>query len=145
MKAIGIIILCTLIIGCTSRPKQKEVPLPAENNTVGINDTLGLSLHPEYPVYSVQQKNITFVLANDGADFIGFGGGYGYTYEDEQGIWRDVPMQLDVFDIENALFKGNKFYYHAELFKHTPGRYRFFLTVWRYSKKYTLMSEFQLK
>lgn len=54
-------------------------------------------------------------------------------------------MQLDVFDIENALFKGNKFYYHAELFKHTPGRYRFFLTVWRYSKKYTLMSEFQLK
>lgn len=145
MKAISIIILCTLIFACTNSSKQRDVPLPAENNTIGINDTLGISLHPEYPVYSTRQKNITFVLTNNSFDTIFFGGYYSYTYEDEQGIWRDVPMELVVFDVEYGLFQGNKNYYQAQLFKHTPGRYRFFLTVRKDNKEYTLMSEFQLK
>lgn len=140
-----ILTFCTFVVGCTNKPKQKEAPQDPINNTVGINDTLGLSLHPEFPVYSTKQKQVTFVLHNNSGTDIGFGGYYSYTYEDEKGIWRDVPMQLVVFDEEIIFWQGNKYYYNAELFRHTPGRYRFFLTVRRYSKEYTLMAEFQLQ
>ena len=54
-------------------------------------------------------------------------------------------MQLVVFDVEYVLMQGDKYYYNAELFRHTPGHYRFFLTVRRYSKEYILMAEFQLQ
>ena len=145
MKTMILYLFCFFIMGCTNKPKQEETPQAPINNVVGINDTLGLSLHPEYPVYSTKQKQITFVLCNNSGTDIGFGGYYSYTYEDEKGIWRDVPMQLVVFDVEYVLMQGNKDYYNAQLFRHTPGRYRFFLTVRRYSKEYTLMAEFQLQ
>ena len=145
MKAINLCLFCLLLIGCANKPKQEKVPQTLINNTVGINDTLGLSLHPEFPIYSTKQKQVTFILHNNSGTDIGFGGYYSYTYEDEKGIWRDVPMQLVVFDEEIILWQGNKYYYNAELFRHTPGRYRFFLTVRRYSKEYTLMTEFQLQ
>lgn len=145
MKAISLCLFCLLLIGCANKSKQEKVSQTLINNTVGINDTLGLSLHPEFPIYSTKQKQVTFVLHNNSGTDIGFGGYYSYTYEDEKGIWRDVPMQLVVFDEEIILWQGNKYYYNAELFRHTPGRYRFFLTVRRYSKKYTLMTEFQLQ
>ena len=145
MKAINLCLFCLLLIGCANKSKQEKVPQTLINNTVGINDTLGLSLHPEFPIYSTKQKQVTFVLHNNSGTDIGFGGYYSYTYEDEKGIWRDVPMQLVVFDEEIILWQGNKYYYNAELFRYTPGRYRFFLTVRRYSKEYTLMTEFQLQ
>ena len=138
MKAINLCLFCLLLIGCANKPKQEKVPQTLINNTVGINDTLGLSLHSEFPIYSTKQKQVTFILHNNSGTDIGFGGYYSYTYEDEKGIWRDVPMQLVVFDEEIILWQGNKYYYNAELFRHTPGRYRFFLTVRRYSKEYTL-------
>lgn len=136
---------CTFAVSCTNKPSKEGTPQAPINNAVGINDTLGLSLHPEFPVYSTKQKQVTFVLHNNSGTDIGFGGYYNYTYEDEKGIWRDVPMQLVVFDEEIILWQGNKYYYNAELFRHTPGRYRFFLTVRRYGKEYTLMTEFQLQ
>lgn len=145
MKAINLCLFCLLLIGCANKPKQEKVPQTLINNTVGINDTLGPSLHPEFPIYSTKQKQVTFILHNNSGTDIGFGGYYSYTYEDEKGIWRDIPMQLVVFDEEIILWQGNKYYYNAELFRHTPGRYRFFLTVRRYSKEYTLMTEFQLQ
>lgn len=104
-----ILTFCTFVVGCTNKPKQKEAPQAPINNTVGINDTLGLSLHPEFPVYSTKQKQVTFVLHNNSGTDIGFGGYYSYTYEDEKGIWRDVPMQLVVFDEEIILWQGNKY------------------------------------
>ena len=145
MKAISLCLFCLLLIGCANKSKQEKVSQTLINNTVGINDTLGLSLHPEFPIYSTKQKQVTFVLHNNSGTDIGFGGYYSYTYEDEKGIWKDVPMQLVVFYEEIILWQGNKYYYNAELFRHTPGRYRFFLTVRRYSKEYTLMTEFQLQ
>lgn len=54
-------------------------------------------------------------------------------------------MQLVVFAEEIMLQQGNTYYYNADLFRHAPGRYRFFLTIRRYSRKYTLMAEFQLQ
>ena len=131
-------ICCQFLITRYSRHKDRI-------HVILVNDTLGLSLHPEFPIYSTKQKQVTFILHNNSGTDIGFGGYYSYTYEDEKGIWRDVPMQLVVFDEEIILWQGNKYYYNAELFRHTPGRYRFFLTVRRYSKEYTLMTEFQLQ
>ena len=151
MRMIFTLILCTLLVGCINKSKQNpavNAPPPGEdsiNNRIGINDTLGLSLHPECPVHSTKEKQITFVLNNNSGADISFGGAYNYTYEDEKGIWRDVPMKLVVFEEEIILFQGHTYYYNAELFKHTPGRYRFFLTIRRYSRKYTLMAEFQLQ
>lgn len=139
-----ILTFCTFVVGCTNKPKQEEAPQAPINNTVGINDTLGLSLHPEFPVYSTKQKQVTFVLHNNSDTHIGVGGSYSYTYEDEKGIWRDVPMQLVVFMEEIIVWNGNKMYINAELFRHIPGRYRFFYAVRRYNKEYTLMTEFQL-
>ena len=59
MKAECFILLCgCLILGlagcsCKKSDRQQEIlPVGAVDNTVGLNDTLGISLHPEYPVYS---------------------------------------------------------------------------------------------
>lgn len=144
MRTVLLFLLCCVMVGCSGKSKQEKVSQDAVNNTVGINDTLGISLHPECPVYSTKQKRITFILSNNSDADIGFGGYYSYTYEDEKGIWRDVPMQLVVFDVETVLLQGNKGDYCAELFRRTPGRYRFFLTIRRHGKEYTLMAEFQL-
>lgn len=144
MRTIFITILCVWMVGCTSKPKHNPI-VDTINNSIGINDTLGLSLHPEYSVCSTRQKQITFVLHNNSGTDISFGGYYSYTYENEKGIWRDVPMQLVVFDVETVLFQGNIYYYNAELFRHISGRYRFFLGIRRYGREYTLMAEFQLQ
>ncbi|EXZ19480.1 hypothetical protein M067_2158 [Bacteroides fragilis str. J-143-4] len=138
-----ILVFCTFVISCTNKSKQEASQAPI-NNTVGINDTLGLSLNPEFPVYSTEQKQVTFVLHNNSSTHISVGGSYSYTYEDEKGIWRDVPMQLIVFMEEIIVWNGSKKYINAELFQHTPGSYRFFYEVRIYSKEYTLMTEFQL-
>lgn len=145
MKTVFVTMLpCVLMVGCTSKSGQNPA-VNSINNSVGINDTLGLSLHPEYPVYSTKKKQITFILDNNSGADIGLGGYYSYTYEDEKGIWRDVPMQLIVFAEEIMLQQGSTYYYNAELFRHTPGRYRFFLTIRRNDRKHTLMAEFQLQ
>lgn len=94
------LVFCSFVVSCTNKPKQEKTQQAPINNAVGINDTLGISLHPEYTVYSTKQKQITFVLHNNSGTDISFGGYYSYTYEDEKGIWRDVPMQLVVFDVE---------------------------------------------
>lgn len=95
MKAEGFILLCGCLIlglaGCSCKKsdrQQKILPVEAVDNTVGLNDTLGISLHPESPVYSVRQKQIVFVLSNQSGMDISYGLDYRYTYEDETGIWR---------------------------------------------------------
>lgn len=111
---------------------------------IGINDTLGLSLHPEFSVYSTKQKQINFVLSNHSDANIEYGEFYQYTYNDENGVWRNVPMHLVAFDVSYILFQEEETNYNAILFKYTPGRYRFFLTIGKNGKEYTLMTEFRL-
>ena len=146
MKIAILFLSILFIVGCSSRntQKEKEVSQPPVNNMIGINDTLGLSLHPEFSVYSTKQKQINFVLSNHSDANIEYGGYYQYTYEDEDGIWRDVPMHLVVFDVSYDLFQEQEKNYNAILFKNTPGRYRFFLTIGKNGKEYTLMTEFRL-
>lgn len=94
MKTIFVTILfCVLMVGCTSKPGQNPA-VDSINNSVGINDTLGLSLHPEYPVYSTKKKQITFVLDNNSGADIDLGGYYSYTYEDEKEYGGMCPCNL---------------------------------------------------
>ena len=82
MRKMILYLLCFFIVGCTSKPsKEKNLQTPIDN-TVGVNDTLGISLRPEFPVYSTSQKRIIFKLRNNGDANIGFGGYYHYTYKD---------------------------------------------------------------
>ena len=69
------------------------LPVESVDNTVGVNDTLGISLHPEYPVYSTRQKQIIFVLSNQSGIDISYGLDYRYTYEYEAGIWREISKR----------------------------------------------------
>lgn len=144
MRKMILYLLCFFIVGCTSKSsKEKNLQTPIDN-TVGVNDTLGISLRPEFPVYSTSQKRIIFKLRNNGDANIGFGGYYHYTYKDENGTWRKVPMELVVFDEELVLFPNHEYLYDAEVFQHTPGMYRFFLSINRCGKSHTLMTEFEL-
>ena len=60
MRKMILYLLCFFIVGCTSKPsKEKNLQTPIDN-TVGVNDTLGISLRPEFPVYSTSQKRIIF-------------------------------------------------------------------------------------
>lgn len=145
MRRIILYLFCFFIIGCANKAKQKESPQTSINNTIGINDTLGLSLHSEHPVYSTQQKQVTFILHNNSNTDIGVGRGYSYTYEDKKGVWRNVPMQLVAFEEEIVVRKGDRYDVDARLFQHTPGRYRFFYTVRICGKEQTtMMTEFIL-
>lgn len=134
MKAEGFILLCGCLIlglaGCSCKKsdrQQKILPVEAVDNTVGLNDTLGISLHPESPVYSVRQKQIVFVLSNQSGMDISYGLDYRYTYEDETGIWREISKRPVVFEVEYVLQHGDKQYLYADLYRNLPGRYRFFL------------------
>ena len=61
-----------------------ESPMP--HSETGVPDTLGISLRPEYPVYSTQTSKASFVLINQSNSNIMCGEEYCITYEDEQGI-----------------------------------------------------------
>lgn len=62
MKTIFVTILfCVLMVGCTSKPGQNPA-VDSINNSVGINDTLGLSLHPEYPGLFYQEETDNFCI-----------------------------------------------------------------------------------
>ena len=132
----GCLVLISVGCSCKKSDRQQEMlPVESVDNTVGVNDTLGISLHPEYPVYSTRQKQIMD---------ISYGLGYRYTYEDETGIWREISKRPVVFEMEYVLLHGGKQYIYADLYRNLPGQYRFFFDVWRYDRNYTFMAEFGL-
>lgn len=59
---------------------------------MGVSDTLGILLQSDYPVYSTQSKRATFVLVNHSQVTLESGESYYITYEDGQGVWRDLPI-----------------------------------------------------
>lgn len=141
----GCLVLISVGCSCKKSDRQQEMlPVESVDNTVKVNDTLGISLHPEYPVYSTRQKQIVFVLSNQSGMDISYGLGYRYTYEDETGIWREISKRPVVFEVEYVLLHGDKQYIYADLYRNLPGQYRFFFDVWRYDRNYTFMAEFGL-
>lgn len=68
---------------------------PIIDERIGTTDTLGISLHPEYSVYSTDSSTASFVLLNQGNKNIMCGEHYFITYEDEMVFGeRYQPMIL---------------------------------------------------
>lgn len=111
--------------------KGPEIPVIDER--VGVNDTLGISLRPEYPVYSVEAPHVTFILYNNSRTEITCGEHYSITYEDEKGVWRELPINGMAFDLAYALSPGGSRPFIASLYPEVhpnpPGRYRFFYSI----------------
>lgn len=125
-----------------------EQPIP--NDDTGIADTLGISLHPEYSVYSTAASTASFVLLNQGDREIMCGEHYFITYEDERGVWRELPINGAAIDIGYSIFPGGYKLFTASLYpevhSNKPGRYRFFyhVTLVATRTNFTMMTEFRL-
>lgn len=103
---------------------------PIINERISITDTLGISLHPEYSVYSTEASTASFILLNQGNKNIMCGEHYFITYEDENGTWRALPINDAAIDIGYMVLPGGHHLFTANLYpevhSNKPGRYRFF-------------------
>lgn len=106
---------------------------PRTDRRIGTADTLGISLHPEYSVYSTEASTASFVLLNQGDKEIMCGEHYFVTYEDKNGTWRELPINDFAIDIGYMVFPGGHHLFTASLYPdihpNKPGRYRFFYGV----------------
>ena len=122
----------------------------APNNAIGVSDTLGILLQSDYPVFSTQSKQATFVLVNHSKVTLQSGAYYFLTYEDERGVWRDLPIHDSFIDIGYIIEPGRTRHLsgslYPEIHHNKPGRYRFFypVTFTDTGRKATLMAEFKL-
>lgn len=125
---------------------------PVENATVGVNDTQGVSLRPEYTVYPTDAEKASFILYNNSGDKVYYGGDYTITYEDTDGVWRGLPTDrivvLIAYGAENGEHKTIDASLYPQVHANLPGRYRFFLDVTlgdlRIGANVRLMTEFVL-
>lgn len=114
------------------------------NNAVGYNDTLGISLYPEFSVYSTEVDKIRFILYNNSGKRIVCGNAYYITYKDKKGVWRKLPTD-DAFEDIGFIVpdKGSRFIeasLRPDLHVNQPGKYRFYYQV----ASITLIGEFKL-
>lgn len=122
----------------------------APNNSMGVSDTLGILLQSDYPVFSTQSKQATFVLVNHSKVTLRSGAYYFLTYEDERGVWRDLPIHGSFLAIGYIIEPGRTRHLsgslYPEIHHNKPGRYRFFypVTFTDTGRKATLMAEFKL-
>lgn len=123
---------------------------PRPNGRIGITDTLGISLRPEYSVYSTTSPTASFVLLNQSDQEIMCGEHYFITFEDENGTWRELPINGAAVDIGYGILPGGHMLFMAHLYPdvhpNKPGRYRFFygVTLMPTRTNFTMMTEFRL-
>lgn len=126
--------------------------IPGEDARVGVNDVQGVALRPEYTVYSTGTEQVKFILYNQSGGEIGCGAHYYITYEDEEGVWRRLPINDAAFDIYYGVENGGSKEFNASLYPdvhpNPPGRYRFFYEVtvgdMQAGDRLTMMAEFRL-
>lgn len=104
-----------------------------ENNSVYPNDTLGISLKPEFSVYADTASSVSIILINNTDEAIGCGEHYSVTYQDDNGRWHDLPINGNAFDILHLVsgksyFRTNAFLY-PRINNNKPGKYRFFYDI----------------
>ena len=113
---------------CFEGPEQ-----PIIDERIGTTDTLGISLHPEYSVYSTDSSTASFVLLNQGNRNIMCGEHYFITYEDGNGTWRKLPINGFAYDIGYMVSPGGHKLFAANLYPEVhpnkSGRYRFFYGI----------------
>lgn len=104
-----------------------------KNARVGVNDTRGISLRPEYTVYPTDAEKASFILYNNSGGTVYYGGDYTITYEDTDGVWREQPMDRIVlslaYGVENGEHKPITAFLYPQVHANLHGRYRFFLDV----------------
>lgn len=103
------------------------------NDYIGVSDTLGILLQSDYPVYSTQSKRATFVLVNHSQVTLESGESYYITYEDRQGVWRNLPIHTIFNCVAHIIGPGKNKHLsgslYPEIHHNKPGRYRFFYPV----------------
>lgn len=120
------------------------------NDYIGVSDTLGILLQSDYPVYSTQSKRATFVLVNHSQVTLESGESYYITYEDRQGVWRNLPIHTIFNCVAHIIGSGKNKHLsgslYPEIHHNKPGRYRFFypVTFTDTGRDVTLMAEFRL-
>lgn len=123
---------------------------PELNPMVGVSDTLGISLYAEYSVFSTQSETASFVLLNESPYELTCGAAYFVTYEDEQGMWRTLPIHTAFIAIAYGISPGGHRSLTANLLpqvhRNRAGRYRFFYTVSieEQGRDFDMMAEFRL-
>lgn len=124
------------------------VEVPVINEKVGSSDTLGIRIRPEYPVYFTDTEQVTLILSNNSGTELTCGEHYYITYEDEKGVWRELPMNSNFFDIGyRVLDKGERTMtasLYPDVHPNKPGRYRYFYKVTVNKKDILMMAEFRL-
>lgn len=120
------------------------------NDYIGVSDTLGILLQSDYPVYSTQSKRATFVLVNHSQVTLESGESYYITYEDRQGVWRNLPIHTIFNCVAHIIGPGKNKHLsgslYPEIHHNKSGRYRFFypVTFTDTGRDVTLMAEFRL-
>lgn len=140
------------------REKLSDLPVirfegpeePEPNPMTGVSETSGISLHPEYSVYSTRSDTASFLLINRSNRELMCGEHYFITYEDEQGTWRTLPINTFAVDIGYLVPPGDHHRFVAHLYpdihRNKPGRYRFFydVTIDETRRELNMMTEFRL-
>lgn len=124
------------------------VEVPVINEKVGVSHAQGVYIRPEYPVYSIEATEATFILDNYSGKTIECGEHYYVTYEDEKGIWRELPMNTVFFDIAYGIQDKTSWTTKASLnpdvHPNKPGRYRYFYQISIGGAPILMMAEFRL-
>lgn len=124
------------------------VEVPVINEKVGVSHTRGVYIRPEYPVYSTEATEATFIIDNFSGGTVECGEHYYITYEDEKGIWRELPMNtffLDIgYSIQDKASWTMKASLNPDVHPNKPGRYRYFYKIWIGGKPILMMAEFRL-
>ena len=121
---------------------------PIINQKVGVNHINGIYIRPEYPVYSTAAEQVTFILNNYSGGTIECGERYYVTFEDEKGIWRELPMNTAFVSIAYVIQDKREREMRASLYPdvhpNKAGRYRYFYEVTINRKPVLMMAEFRL-
>ena len=127
--------------------------IPDGNTVVGVSDTMGIVLRPEYPVYSTVTKEIRFILYNSSRHMVHCDRYYFITCEDEEGVWHQLSGNHYAFlDVANGVGSGEYTEFSAglnlDIYKNRAGCYRFFFHVIPgdvgFATKVLMMAEFRL-
>ena len=124
------------------------VETPVINEKIGLSQAQGVYIRPEYPVYSTDAKQAAFILNNHSGRTIECGEHYYITFEDEKGIWRELPMNTCFVDIGYAIqdmgIRKMTASLYLDVHPNKPGRYRYFYEVSIDRKPFLMMAEFRL-
>ena len=124
------------------------VEVPVINERVSRNHIRGIHIRPEYPVYSTAAEQVTFILNNYSGGTIECGERYYVTFEDEKGIWWELPMNTAFVSIAYVIQDKREREMRASLYPdvhpNKAGRYRYFYEVTINRKPVLMMAEFRL-